>query len=192
MIRGFSKLRIFVSGLLLLLICAFSVLTLAAEPSSAPAAPPGYLQYQEPARAGSSTVGTIAYVFSLVVMFLGVIVLAYLASRFIAAKMGGIGQSPGSSIHMTLALGPNRNIHLVEMAGRFFVVGVTEQSIRLLFEIDSPDQIALIRDSTSTAKPSFEEALGSQLSALKQIRERFPAVFSQSGGSARNDDNEKR
>jgi flagellar protein FliO/FliZ len=134
----------------------------------------------------------MAYVFSLVVLFLGVIILAYLVSRFIATKMGGIGQSAGSSIHMTLALGPNRNIHLVEMAGRFFVVGATEQSIQLLFEIDSPEQIELIRDASSQVKPSFEQALGSQISALKQIRERFPTVFSQPGGSTRNDNDEKR
>ena len=106
--------------------------------------------------------------------------------------MGGIGQSAGSSIHMTLALGPNRNIHLVEMAGRFFVVGATEQSIQLLFEVDSPEQIEAIRNSAKTSPPSFEAALGSQILALKQIRERFPTVFSPPGSSPRNDENEKR
>lgn len=189
--RGFS-IRLFLL-LLLLFSCSYSVLVLAAEPAPAPATQPGYLQYQEPASTGGSTLGTMAYVFSLVVLFLGVILLAYFVSRFIATKMGGIGQSAGSSIHMTLALGPNRNIHLVEMAGRFFVVGATEQSIQLLFEINSPEQIELIRDSASQTKPSFEQALGNQISALKQIRERFPTVFSQpSGESTRNDNNEKR
>ena len=156
-------------------------------------ATPGYLQYQEQAKAASgSTMGTLAYVLSLIILFIGVIALAYLTSRFIAAKMGGIGQSAGSSIHMTLALGPNRNIHLVEMAGRFFVVGATEQSIQLLFEVDSPEQIEAIRNSAKTSPPSFEAALGSQILALKQIRERFPTVFSPPGSSPRNDENEKR
>ena len=180
--------------LLLLVSFGFSGLSMAAEPPAAPSAtPPGYLQYQEPAKAtAGSTVGTLAYVLSLIVLFIGVIVLAYLTSRFIAAKMGGIGQSAGSSIHMTLALGPNRNIHLVEMAGRFFVVGATEQSIQMLFEIDSPEQIETIRNTAQTAAPSFEAALGSQILALKQIRERFPTIFSPSGRSPRNDENEKR
>lgn len=189
--RGFSK-WVFLLLLLLMFSSSYSILAFAAEPAPAPVSQPGYLQYQEPARAGGSTLGTMAYVFSLVLLFLGVIVLAYLVSRFIATKMGGIGQSAGSSIHMTLALGPNRNIHLVEMAGRFFVVGATEQSIQMLFEIDSPEQIELIRDASSQAKPSFEQALGSQISALKQIRERFPTVFSPSGGSSRNDNDDKR
>ena len=53
-------------------------------------ATPGYLQYQEPAKAASgSTMGTLAYVLSLIILFIGVIALAYLTSRFIAAKMGG-------------------------------------------------------------------------------------------------------
>ncbi len=174
---------------MVLLLFGFSGLTMATETPTTP----GYLQYQEPAKAAAgSTMGTLAYVFSLIVLFIGVIALAYLTSRFLAAKMGGIGQSAGSSIHMTLALGPNRNIHLVEMAGRFFVVGATEQSIQLLFEIDSPEQIEAIRSSAKTNQPSFEAALGSQILALKQIRERFPTVFSPPGSSSRNDENEKR
>ena len=193
MIRGVSGQHRVACAILFLVLFGFSGLSVAAETPSAPNTTPGYLQYQEPAKAtAGSTVGTLAYVLSLVVLFIGVIVLAYLTSRFIAAKMGGIGQSAGSSIHMTLALGPNRNIHLVEMAGRFFVVGATEQSIQMLFEIDSPEQIEMIRNTAKTAPLSFEAALGSQILALKQIRERFPTVFSPSGSSGRNDDHEKR
>lgn len=189
--RGLSR-QLRVAGAVLwmvLFLLTLSGLTLAKEAPAAPA----YLQYQEPAKAGSgSTAATLAYVVSLIILFIGVIALAYLTSRFIAAKMGGIGQSAGSSIHMTLALGPNRNIHLVEMAGRFFVVGATEQSIQLLFEIDSPEQIEAIRNTAKPSQVSFEAALGSQILALKQIRERFPTVFSSPGSSPRNDDHEKR
>jgi flagellar protein FliO/FliZ len=192
MVRGLNFYRSFLTGLLLIFICSFSGLVMAAEQEVSPAAP-GYLQYQDPAsKAAGSTWGTVAYVFSLLVLFVGVIFLAYLTSRFLAVKMGGMGQSAGSTIHMTLALGPNRNIHLVEMAGRFFVVGATEQSIQLLFEIDSPEQIALIRGSSKTARPSFEDALGSQILALKQIRDRFPGIFSPPVDPHKNDDQEKR
>lgn len=178
--------------LLLLILAAYTCIGVAAENAPAPAQPSGYLQYQEPARTGSSPAGAFAYVASLIVLFLGVIALAYFASRFIALKMSGMSQTAGTSIHMTLSLGPNRNIHLVEMAGRFFVVGVTDQSIRLLFEIESPDEINKIKEQAIQAKPSFEAALGNQMDALKQIRDRFPAVFSSSIGAARNQDQEKR
>ena len=191
MIRSLTCRRVLLVSLFLLVVCSFSGWVLAAEPPAASPAP-GYLQYQEPNRATGSTGGTIAYVLSLIILFIGVILLAYLTSRFIASKMGNIGHSAGSSIHMTLALGPNRNIHLVEMAGRFFVVGATEHSIQLLFEVDSPEQISQIRNAEKTARPSFEDALGSQISALKQIRDRFPGMFSPPGDSQRNDDHEKR
>ena len=193
MIRGVSGQHRVACAILFLVLFGFSGLSVAAETPSAPNTTPGYLQYQEPAKAtAGSTVGTLAYVLSLVVLFIGVIVLAYLTSRFIAAKMGGIGQSAGSSIHMTLALGPNRNIHLVEMAGRFFVVGATEHTIQMLFEIDSAEEIARIRQTVQTTSPSFEAALGSQISALKQIRDRFPGMFSPTGGADKNDNQEKR
>jgi flagellar protein FliO/FliZ len=191
MVPGLTVYRSFLTGLFILFICSISGMAMAAEQAVSPAAP-GYLQYQDPAsKAAGSTWGTVAYVLSLLVLFIGVIFLAYLTSRFLAVKMGGMGQSAGSAIHMTLALGPNRNIHLVEMAGRFFVVGATEQSIQLLFEIDSPEQITLLKGS-KTARSSFEDALGGQISALKQIRDRFPGIFSPPVDSHKNDDQEKR
>jgi flagellar protein FliO/FliZ len=176
----------------LTLVCGVIGLAAAAEPVS-PSAAPGYLQYQDPAAKPAGTAwGTFAYVLSLILLFIGVIFLAYLASRFLATKMGGISHSAGTAIHMTLALGPNRNIHLVEMAGRFFVVGATEHTIQMLFAIDSPEEIARIREIAQAAVPSFEAALGSQISALKQIRDRFPGMFSPSVGADKNDDQEKR
>ncbi len=192
MIQGMLPQRGIVCLLGVILICGLVGVASAAEPAT-PAATSGYLQYQDPAAKPAGTAwGTVVYVFSLILLFIGVIFLAYMTSRFLAVKMGGMGHGAGSAIHTTLALGPNRNIHLVEMAGRFFVVGATEHSIQLLFEIDSPEQIAKIRETTQTASPSFETALGGQILALKQIRERFPGIFSPSGSIQNNDDQEKR
>ena len=192
MIRRLTIRQIILAGLFLVVLCSFAGLVIAAEEAPSSTAP-GYLQYQDPAsKTAGSAWGTFAYAVSLSVLLIGVIFLAYLSSRFLAAKMGGIGHSAGTAIHTTLALGPNRNIHLVEMAGRFFVVGATEHSIQLLLEIDSPEQIALIRDSANKGVPSFETALNNQMSALKQIRDRFPGMFSQPGDSGKNSDQEKR
>ena len=90
---------------------------------------------------------------------------------------------------MTLALGPNRNIHLVEMAGRFFVVGATEHSIQMLFEISEADQIEKLREAATQPRSSFEATLGGQLTALKQMRDKFPGMFapSQQARSSRDD-----
>ena len=192
MIRGMLSQRVIVCLLGVVLICGLVGVVSAAEPA-APAATSGYLQYQDPAAKPAGTAwGTVVYVFSLILLFIGVVFLAYMTSRFLAVKMGGMGHGVGSAIHTTLALGPNRNIHLVEMAGRFFVVGATEHSIQLLFEIDSPEQIAKIRETIQASSPSFETALGGQILALKQIPDRFPGIFSSSGNIQNNDDQEKR
>ena len=192
MIRRLTVRQLLVTGLFFVMLCSFAGMATAVEEAPSSTAP-GYLQYQDPAsKTAGSSWGTFAYVVSLIVLFIGVVFLAYLSSRFLAAKMGGIGHGTGTAIHTTLALGPNRNIHLVEMAGRFFVVGATEHSIQLLFELDSPEQIALIRDSANKGVPSFETALSNQMSALKQIRDRFPGMFSHPDGSGKNTDQEKR
>ena len=63
----------------------------AAEPAASTATS-GYLQYQDPAAKPAGTAwGTVAYIFSLILLFIGVIILAYLTSRFLAVKMGGMG-----------------------------------------------------------------------------------------------------
>ena len=192
MIRSAQSRRWIACAIGMILFCGTFGLTLAAEPAN-PTSATGYLQYQDPAAKPVGTAwGTFAYVLSLIVLFIGVIVLAYFTSRFLAAKMGGISHGAGTAIHMTLALGPNRNIHLVEMAGRFFVVGATEHTIQMLFEIDSEEEIARIRQTVQTTAPSFEAVLGSQISALKQIRDRFPGMFSPTGGADKNNNQEKR
>ena len=192
MIRRLTVRQIVLAGLFLVVLSSFAGMVIAAEEAPSSTAP-GYLQYQDPAiKTAGSAWGTFAYALSLIVLFIGVIFFAYLSSRFLATKMGGIGHGAGTAIHTTLALGPNRNIHLVEMAGRFFVVGATEHSIQLLFELDSPEQIALIRDSANKGVPSFETALSNQMSALKQIRDRFPGMFSHPDGAGKNTDQEKR
>ena len=180
-------------GLLLFLwaIPAFSV-GFAAEPSKPDSTTPaaGYLQYQEPPKAGTSTWGTLAYVLTLVLMFLGIIAFAYLTSRFVATRAGKLGQSGGSRIHLTLPLAPNRNLHLVEMAGRYFVVGVTEQTIQLLFQIDNPDEVRPYLIPTQSSGTNFEDVFSRQLNALKDLRGAFPQVFQT--GEKKDDQTEKR
>lgn len=49
----------------------------------------------------------------------------------------------------TAVLGPNRWVHLVEVAGRVLVVGATPERITLLSEISEPDRIAEVLIATS-------------------------------------------
>lgn len=180
---------------LLLFLWAFSMFSLmvgSAEPAetTSTAKPAGYLQYQEPPKSGTSTWGTVAYVITLVIMFIGILVFAYITSRFVASRAGRLGQSGGSQIHMTLPLAPNRNLHLVEMAGKFFVIGVTEQSIQLLFHFESAEEVKPYLLSKPSGAASFEDTFARQLNALKDLRGSFPQVFS--SGDKKDDHSEKR
>lgn len=151
----------------------------------------GYLAYQEPQASSSSWLSTIAYVFSVIITFAVVIGLAYFTSRFLGQKMGKMSASADNRILTTLALGPNRAVHVVEVAGRVLLLGVTDHSITMLEEITDQERIAKLKQqsaATSTS-PSFDSVLQRQLASLQQMSQRFPAIFKDRDN---NPDNEKR
>ncbi|QDR80503.1 FliO/MopB family protein [Sporomusa termitida] len=142
--------------------------------------PSEYLKYQEPPPPASSWFTASGYVFSLLLTFLLVLGLAYFTSRFLGQKMNGsAGFNNQGTIHSTLVLGPNRAVYVVETAGKFMVLGVTEQSISLLREITDPEDIEQLKARAALAVPSeqFADVFQRQLLALKQINKKFPAVF---------------
>lgn len=49
----------------------------------------------------------------------------------------------------TAVLGPNRWVHLIEVAGRILVVGATPERVTLLSEISEPERIAELLIATS-------------------------------------------
>lgn len=46
-------------------------------------------------------------------------------------------------------LGPNRSVHLIEVAGRILVVGATPEHVTLLSEVSEPDRVAELLIATS-------------------------------------------
>lgn len=140
---------------------------------------PEYLTYQEPQPPATSWFAATGYVFSLLVTFLLVLGLAYFTSRFLGQKMNGPAGLNQGKIHATLALGPNRAVYVVEIAGKYMVLGVTDQSISLLREITSPEDIAQLTAQAGAAVPAepFANVFQRQLLVLKQLNKKFPAVF---------------
>ena len=138
-----------------------------------------YLKYQQPESATSSWVSTGGYVLSLIFTFLIVIGLAYFTSRLLAQRMANSGGIGGGRVHSSLLLGPNRGIYVVEIAGKYMVLGVTEHNITLLREITSSDEIESVVKSQSKNLPTegFDSILHQQLGMLKQMHSKFPAVF---------------
>jgi flagellar biosynthetic protein FliO len=138
-----------------------------------------YLKYNEPQPVASSALSSIAYVVSLLVVFAVVIVLAYATSRFLGERMGRMNATADNRIVFTMVLGQNKSLQVVEIAGKFLVLGVTDHNITLLQEITSPEEIAKLRQvSAHTAEPAqFEQIFSQQLYSLKQISKKFPNTF---------------
>ena len=108
------------------------------------AAKGGYLSGYEntdPKPSSISWWSTIAYLVSLFAIFIFVVGLAYFAARFLGGHFAQQKMGYGGKILSHLPLGPNRSVCIMEMAGRVFMLGVTEHSITLLTEITDMDEI---------------------------------------------------
>ena len=135
----------------------------------------GYLEgYEEvqPQPTGVSWWSTLAYLFSLVAVFAVVIVMAYFAAKFIGGRFNARMSTGGGKILENLPLGPNRSVCVVEMAGRVFLLGVTEGSINLLSEITDRDMIAHLHER-SLSDDIFSQDFGSVSDLVKKI----PPIF---------------
>lgn len=139
-----------------------------------------YLKYQEPQPTASSWLATSSYIISLLLTFLVVLGLAYYTSKFLAHRMTRAGGF-GGKVYSTLSLGPNRAVYVVEIAGKFMILGVTEHNITLLNEITSLTEIEQLKALQPAANSIPPEQFGSifcrQIVSLKQMQNKFPLVF---------------
>lgn len=146
-----------------------------------------YLAYQEPQPAGTSWLSTMAYLFTLLVTFVVVIALAYFTSRFLGQRMSRYSGTGDNRVLASLPLGQNRGVFVVEVAGKFLVLGVTDHSVNFLQEITDPEVIERLRATVPSLPPSqFDAVFQRQLASLQQMSQRFPGVF----GRYRRGDNE--
>ena len=103
------------------------------------AAVTGLFQTGSPGTVGlSETKSLLATVFN-VVMALGLVVVLLYAFVYLLKKIGlGQGSSAGSMIKVleTKMVAPKKYIAIVEIADKILSVGITEQSINLLTELD--------------------------------------------------------
>lgn len=159
--------------LLATLICLLMISLVSAQDQNT-----DYLKYQEPQPTSSSALSTFGYILSLLFTFSLVIGLAYFTSRFLGYKFGGQINAGNSRIITTLALGPNRALYVVEIAGKVLVLGVTDHSIQMLQEITNTDEIQNLRNqSLDLANQNFHQIFQQQFSSLQKMSRKFPLVF---------------
>ena len=82
----------------------------------------------------------VSYLLSVLVALGIVLVLAWLALRFLAGRMSLPGMR-GKSIRIveTAPLGPRRSLHIVEVGEKIFLVGSSEGGISLIATLDRGD-----------------------------------------------------
>ncbi len=187
-----SKKYVLRSYILLLLLfltgVIFSAIVYAAEPTGE------YLQYQEPRAASfSSGLSTITYVFSLLVTFAIVLGLAYFSSRFLGQRMGNRLANGDQKIVATLPLGTNRAVYVVDIAGKYLVLGVTDHTINVLQEITDPVEIEKLKlQQISIPETQFEQVFQRQLASLQRISPKFTNVFNAYQQNKQKHEDEKR
>ena len=137
----------------------------------------GYLSgYEEvqPQPSAISWWSTFAYLISLVAVFAVVVVMAYFAAKFIGGRFNSARMAAGGGkILENLPLGPNRSVCIVELAGRVFLLGVTDGGITLLDTITDNDMIEHLHEQSLAANDIFYQDFGSFSDLVKKI----PPIF---------------
>ena len=133
---------------------------------------------QEPQYSGSSSLSVFSYVISLLFTFGVVLALAYFASKFWGNKFSQFTRNENQKVLLTLPLGHNRAVYVVEIVNEYFVLGVTDQNISLLHKITSLEQIEQLKgQSTLNRTDNFGLIFRNQLHSLKHMSRKFPGVF---------------
>ena len=151
-----------------------------------------YLQYQEPQQSQTSILSAWSYAFSLLATFLLVLGLAYITSRLVANKMKWSGGNKDGKIISCLSFGSGRGVYLVEIAGKYLLLGVTEQNINFLRELSDDEEIERLREMSISSDEPFERVFRRQISSLQNISQKFPKVFNTEGSDYNHYNRERR
>lgn len=87
------------------------------------------------------------------------LLLAWLAKRYLPKKLGALGEGEHIKLLQSLPLGPRRFVSLVEADGKRFLLGVTDNQINLLKALDETpfDQALSGLESPQTVSELMEQ-----------------------------------
>ena len=115
---------------------------------------------------------TLAYLFSLLLVFAVVVVLAYWATRFVGGQISA-GNLNNSKILEQLPVSPKHSVCVIEMAGRVFMIGIADHSVNLLAEITDEEEIDRLRRQ-SLARPLMGGSFSHQIGSLADLMQKIP------------------
>lgn len=95
----------------------------------------------------------------LMLVLLLVIAAAYFTTKFLSVKGGNLMKGKYMQVKDRLILSRDRQIILCQAGNRFFLLGVTNQSIQLLGTVENDDLAPISQNSSHAVFPSFKELL---------------------------------
>ncbi len=150
------------AGKILWMLIILQMLTLPARAAALPD-----LDYQDPGPIAPPHIGSL--LFRLVISLVVVIGLALVVIKFIQRRPFIPRSGHWIRILDQVAIGPNRGLLLAEIAGKIYVLALTEHTITKLLEIEDPSHIAPLLEE--------EGVLGSSLAGKKHWRPFWAKTF---------------
>ncbi len=134
-----------------------------------------YLAYKEPAAAGGSGwLGTAAYMITLLLVFAGVLWAAYTASRWFGGRMNRMQAANGASVVGAVSLGGTRQAVFLRVGEKILLLGVTDQQVNLLREIDDEQLVQQFLQQPSLEGTADRSLFSDQLQLLDELEKRLP------------------
>lgn len=111
----------------------------------------------------NSIFGTIGSLFIAIVGFILIIYLAYFATKKMGRRLSirGVG-SKNIKILENISIGQNKSIAIIETAGKVLLIGITQNDITLICELDE-NMIDRNEDEKSSSGMEFSKAFKSAL-----------------------------
>lgn len=125
----------------------------------------------------ADVVTTAIKLFSTLLLVLGIFMGSFYLLRRMVKRDGGIrGRSVIRMIDRSY-IGVKKSVALVEVPGKILVLGITDQRISLLAQIEDPVRIKELRETNVTGSPgSFSSHLSRLLTKSKDGREAKKAL----------------
>jgi flagellar protein FliO/FliZ len=114
-----------------------------------------YLLSSQPT--GLTTVSSIGQFFYILLLLAFVVLLAYYSTRLMAASRGGrLGAKRNMQIVEGIGVGVNATVQIVRVGERYYLLGVTKESVTLLTPLDE-SQIAFPSPQTHAVNIPFNK-----------------------------------
>ena len=90
----------------------------------------------------------------------------FLLSKYLAGRVNTAGNSRNMRVVERVALTPDKGLVVMEIGGKYYLVGFATNNIEILKELDAAE----LDLPDPTARPSFLEALNSQIKSRMEMK----------------------